>query len=123
MVRHTHQDFLLEVTGPDIPEGTDQDPDLALIKDASQEKDLFDHEGYYRKMPLSYLDEHIDDCQDWNLLVNSLQGMDCLYLIDDRIVINPIMADYARVMNQQYVRQFANDGIQAVIVSNKSQNP
>lgn len=119
MVRHTHQDFLQDVMGTYIPDSPDQELELALIKDASQEKDLFDYGGFYRKMPLSYLDEHIDDLQDWDLMVSSLRGIDCLYLIDDRGVINPIMADYARVVNKQYVLRFASDGIRAVIVVDK----
>lgn len=122
MVKHTHQDFLHDVSDADVPELANsrqsQVPELAFIRDASQEKDLFDYEGYFRKMSLSYLDEHIDDREDWNLMVGPLRGINCLYLIDDRIVINPIMADYARMKNCQYLRQFARDGVCAVIVSN-----
>ncbi|MCR4664891.1 MAG: hypothetical protein K5660_05950 [Paludibacteraceae bacterium] len=118
MVGHTHQDFL---TG-DLTDGTeDITPhaiDLSQIKDISYERELFDFSSrYVRKVRLSYLDEHIDDLKDWKNFVRPLAGLDCLYLVNDRTVSNPIMRDYADAMNLRYVAMLRKYGILAVIAT------
>ena len=118
MVGHTHQDFLTD----DLLAGTeDASPHavaLARIKDISQERELFDFSSsYVRKVELSYLDEHIDNLSDWKDFVRPLAGLDCLYLVDDRTVLNPIMRDYASTINRKYVAMFRKCGIHAVIAT------
>lgn len=120
MVRHLHQDFLPEKAEPigrefDVPVSS---ASLGMIRPCFEEKDLFDTPAsYLRKASLSYLDEHIGTQTEWQCFCASLRGVTCLYLIDDRVTINPIMDEFAKCKTRQYVRQLAIDGIPSSVVS------
>lgn len=123
MVGHTHQDFLIyedSVVHTDI---TPRAVDLSLIKDYSFKYELFDlPDCYVRKASLSFMDEFIDNENDWRNFVKPLTGINCLYLVDDRQITNGIMEIYARQLNQKYIAQLEKDGIPAVIaIQNKKQ--
>lgn len=117
MVGHTHQDFLpWPTSGESTPEIGAQ-IDLSNIKDFREPHELFDFpKRYFRKVNASFMDEHIDDIGDWKRLINSIDGIDRLYIIDDRNVSNPIMSAYANEMNRRYLSQLSADGIHAIIV-------
>ena len=86
--------------------------DLAAVKEHCEPPCLFDTPGhFFRKVSISYLDEYIDDKDDWDSFVKPLAEIDCLYLIDDRAVTNPIMKRYAQLKNRQYLQQLHEDGI------------
>lgn len=121
MVRHTHQDFLhrLSIDSKSL----DDEPqsacfhDLGSVEEHSEPPCLFDTPGnFFRKVSISYLDEYIDDKKDWDAFTKPLAGIDCLYLIDDREISNPIMKRYAQLKNRQYLLQLQKDGIFGRIV-------
>ena len=62
------------------------------------------------------MDEHIDDIGDWRQFINSIAGIDLLYIINDRSISNPIMSAYADEQNRRYLTQLDADGINAIIV-------
>ena len=116
MVRHIHQDFLSEDNLDNIvlPYCLD---DISNVKSHSIPKDLFDIPGkYHRKVNLSFLDMQISTQDEWICFCNTLRDIDCLYLIDDRIIVSPIMADYAALKTKQYATHFAHDNIPIKIV-------
>lgn len=79
--------------------------------------DLFDRPGAcQRRIDLSWLDENIDDDEDWNRLTKRLMGIDCLCLVDDRVYINKIMREYGHELNMRYVENLRQSGILAQIV-------
>ena len=124
MVRHTHQDFLHRLSNDteslDINHFSVCFRDLESVKEHSEPPCLFDTPGdFFRKVSISYLDEYIDDKEDWDSFVKPLAGIDCLYLIDDRDVTNPIMKRYAQFKNQQYLRQLQEDGICGKLVQTR----
>lgn len=116
MVGHTHLDFLPEAN---IEYNNDTESiDISSIKDFRVERDLFDVQGsFYRKVALSYLDEHIDDLKDWLRFTNPLLGIDLLYLVNDRDIINPIMKAYANDLNRRYLTKLKFDGIPATVIN------
>ena len=90
--------------------------DLSEIKDFSVERDLFDMPGnYFRKVSISYLDEHIDDLADWNHF-SLLMGVDYLYLINDRNISNPTMREFGNNRNQRYLSMLRLANINGKIV-------
>ena len=122
MVRHTHQDYLLNGTGGgrplplpiSMPESA-----LAAIRDFDTPKDLFDFSptGYTRKIPLSSLDHDMDDRDDWECFVSRAEGIDRLLLLDDRAAINnPIILDFDTFTKQRYLAALEARGIHAAIV-------
>ena len=118
MVGHTHQDFLTS----DLTDGTEDISlhavDLSQIKDISCERELFDVPSrYVRKTQLSHLDEHLDRLSDWEDFVRPLTGLDCLYLVNDRSISNPIMCEYANSLDRRYIAMFKKYGILAVIAT------
>jgi len=117
MVGHTHQDFLPEAdTDVETPDAFNH-VDVSKVRHFIMERELFDTAGnYFRKVPLSYLDEHIDDIADWKRFVGPLSGLNCLFLIDDRTIRNPIMREYGRTQNQRYLLKLKQDNIPAKIV-------
>lgn len=117
MVGHTHQDFLPRPTPEKSPPEIDEKVDLSNIKDFREPHELFDFpKGYFRKVNISFIDEHIDDIGDWKQFINSIVGIDRLYIINDRKISNPIMSAYANELNHRYLSQLRTDGIQATIV-------
>lgn len=121
MVRHTHQDFLPEIESDGDIESVAhiscEQIESAEVRLFTEEVDLFDLNGRCsRKVPLSYLDTFIDDQSDWNRFLAPLHAVNVLYLIDDRIIINPIMHEYAAVKNEQYVKMLQREGITGVVV-------
>ena len=121
MVRHTHQDFLHRLSSDSESLDNKHLPvcfhDLESVKKHCEPPCLFDTpENFFRKVSVSYLDEHIYDKKEWDSFVKPLTGIDCLYLIDDRDVSNPIMKRYALLKNQQYLRQLQEDGIYGKLV-------
>lgn len=122
MVGHTHQDFLSNEPIDDVDDVTVHAVDLSRIKDAAHERELFDtSSNYIRKVQLSFLDEHIDDMSDWEKFVRPLAGLNCLYLVDDRTILNPIMRDFADCVNRRYVAMLKKCGIPAMLTKPKSQ--
>lgn len=116
MVGHTHHDYLNETTGDENAIRT-YTLDLAQIKDFTEERELFDTSGnYFRKVNLSYLDEHLDDINDWHAFISRLVDIDCLYIINDRLVSNQIMRDYGEELNLKYIARLKQDGIKSVII-------
>lgn len=117
MVGHTHQDFLPRPTSGESPAEIGSQIDLSNIKDFREPHELFDFpKGYFRKVNASFMDEHMDDLEDWKQFVNSIVGIDRLYIINDRNVSNPIMSAYANELNLRYLSQLRADGIHAIIV-------
>lgn len=117
MVGHTHQDYLLEVNVDTAFTDVYERVDVSQIKEFSEGMGLFDTPGgYFRKVGLSYLDEHLDSLCDWNRFVRLIKGVDCLFLIDDRVYRNPIMRCYGRKLNQRYVSKLREDNIPAKVV-------
>ena len=117
MVGHTHQDFLqrVDVNAP-VPEAVEH-LDLSDLKDFREPLELFDYPtGYRRKINISYMDEHLDDIDDWKQFVDPLRGINRLYIVNDRSVSNPIMSAYAEELNHRYLSQLSTDGIHAIIV-------
>ena len=118
MVGHTHQDFLPAPDGRTVQLDMYDKINLSEIKNFTQEIDLFDLPGKcFRKVNLSYLDEHIDNLADWNLFIKPLTGVDCLYLVNDRHTCNPIMRDFGNSQNLRYLSKLRRDNIPAVIVN------
>jgi len=117
MVGHTHQDFLpRSIFGESLPE-IDAQIDLSDMKDFREPHELFDFpKCYFRKVNASFMDEHIDDIGDWKQFINSIVGIDRLYIINDRNVSNPIMSAYANELNRRYLSQLSADGIHAIVV-------
>ena len=116
MVRHTHQDFLPRSIVKRLSHAF-ENIDLSGVKDFRDPPDLFDYaQGYYRKISISFLDEKIDDLEDWRRFINPLHGIDRLYLVNDRHISNPIMSAYAEAVNSRYLSKFKEDGISAAIV-------
>ena len=60
-----------------------------------------------------------NDKKEWDSFVKPLAGIDCLYLIDDRDVSNPIMKRYALLKNQQYLLKLQEDGICGKLVQTR----
>ena len=117
MVGHTHQDFLPAPDGRTVQLDMYDKINLSEIKNFTQEIDLFDLPGKcFRKVNVSYLDEYIDDLSDWNHFIKPLIGVDCLYLVDDRPVRNPIMREFGKTRNLQYLSKLQHDNIPALIV-------
>ena len=118
MVGHTHQDYLpRSATYGSTSQGNIQ-IDLSCIKNFTEPYELFDCPGrYFRKVSVSYLDEVLDDLGDWHRFTCALTGIDMLYIIDDRTIINPIMSAYANELNSRYIAMLQSDGIPASIVS------
>lgn len=120
MVKRTHQDFLPDLSpeeNADAPVIVSCDDDVSTVRTHLLPKDLFDTDGAYkRKVNISYLDAKISTRRDWDGLCKSVRHVDCLYLIDDRIVVNPITEDFARMKTLQYVRRFSEDNIPVKIV-------
>lgn len=117
MVGHTHQDFLSALDSPTVATNKYGQVNLLEIKDFTNELDLFDIPGKcFRKVNVSYLDEYIDDLSDWNHFIKPLIGVDCLYLVDDRPVRNPIMREFGKNRNLQYLSKLQRDNIPALIV-------
>ena len=117
MVGHTHQDFLSALDNPTVATNKYGQINLSEIKDFNNELDLFDIPGKcFRKVNVSYLDEYIDDLSDWNHFIKPLFGVDCLYLVDDRPVRNPIMREFGKTRNLQYLSKLQHDNIPALIV-------
>ena len=118
MVGHTHQDFLgaTDIL-PGLPDKYGA-TDLSDIKEFDEEFELFDIPGKrFRKVSISYLDEHLDGIDDWNRFIRPLIGIDCLFLVNDRDVSNPIMREFANNRNQRYLSQLNHDKIPALIVT------
>ena len=123
MVRHLHQGFL-----PEKAESIGKEFDTP-VSSASLElvrpcfEALVDTSAsYIRKVSLSYLDEHIGTQSEWRCFCDSLRGVTCLYLIDDRVTINPVMDESAKYKTRQYIRQLAIDGIPSKVASLRRQN-
>ena len=117
MVGHTHHDFLPPADVPDFATREASCVQLSKVKDFRDAESLFDLAGdYTRKVNLSYLDEHLDDIHDWNDFVRPLSGLGCLYIVNDRMTINPIMREYGEELTRRYLSRLKEDGIHAVIV-------
>ena len=122
MVGHTHQDFLSRAISSETNTEFGTGIDLTDIKDFREPLGLFDLPlGFYRKVNITYLDEQLDDIDDWRRFINSLRGIDRLYIIDDRNTINPIMNAYADELNRRYLFQLNADNIPATIISHERQ--
>ena len=122
MVGHTHQDFLSPEPVDFVDKYESYQTVPSQIKDIREVRELFDTPGhYFRKVNLSYLDEHIDNPSDWNRLVKPLQGIDCLFIMNDRIVTNAIMQAFAANRDRRYLAKFRQDGIPARIVAPSKQ--
>jgi hypothetical protein len=117
MVGHTHHDFLPHAGINDFATHEASRVCLSKIKDFREAECLFDlSDGYKRKVNLSYLDEHLDDVRDWNEFIRPLSGIDCLYIVNDRTTINPIMREYGKELTRRYLSRLKEDGIHAEIV-------
>ena len=122
MVRHTHQDYLLNGTGGGRPLPLPISmPESALdaVRDVDTPKDLFDFgvDGYIRKIPLSSLDRDMDDEDVWECFVSRVEGADSLLLLDDRAASdNPIVRDFDTFTKQRYLAALEARGIHATIV-------
>ena len=124
MVGHTHQDFLSPEPVGFVDRSESYSTVPSQIKDIREARELFDTPGhYFRKVNLSYLDERIDSPSDWDRLVKPLQGIDCLFIMNDRIVTNTIMQAFAANRNRRYLAKFRQDGIPALIVDPCQQPP
>lgn len=122
MVGHTHQDFLQAFDSTTTPIYEQSPVDLSEIKEFDNELNLFDISGkQFRKVPLSFLDERIDSLFDWNQFIAPLKGLDCLFLINDRCVENPVMRKFAARLNERYLAKLHHDNINARIVIHKPQ--
>ena len=120
MVGHTHQDFLPRPTSGESPPEIGAQIDLSDIRDFREPHDLFDFpKGYMRKINASFMDEYIDDIDDWKLFLNSIREIDQLYIINDRNISNPIMSAYANELDRRYLSKLKDDGIHAIIVDTK----
>lgn len=117
MVGHTHQDFLSDEISDVALSLKHGGIDLLNIKDFTNEIDLFDVPGkYFRKISISFIDEYIDNLSDWDRWFHNLIGIDCLYLINDRPISNPIMHNYGQVLNKRYLSKLHKYGIPATII-------
>ncbi len=117
MVRHTHHDYLDDATDGHFVAVCHGGTDLTAVKDFSNERELFDVKGcYFRKVNISYLDEHLDDITDWRAFTAKLVDVDCLYIINDRKTINQIMHEYGEELNHKYLSRLNRDGIRCVII-------
>ncbi len=117
MVGHTHQDFLSEEKTDIALPLKHGEIDLSNIKDFTNEIDLFDVPGkYFRKISISFIDEYIDNLSDWDQWFHHLIGIDCLYLINDRPISNPIMHNYGQELNKKYLSKLHKYGIPATII-------
>ena len=117
MVGHTHHDFLPPADVPDFATREASCVQLSKVKDFRDAESLFDLAGdYTRKVNLSYLDEHLDDIHDWNDFVRPLSSLDCLYIVNDRTTINPIMREYGEELTRRYLSRLKEDGIPTILV-------
>ncbi len=117
MVGHTHHDFLPRDGIDDFAAHEASRIWLSDIRDFKEAEGLFDLAGgYMRKVNLSYLDEHLDDIHDWNDFIRPLTGIDCLYVVNDRTTVNPIMREYGEELTRRYLSKLKEDGIHAVII-------
>lgn len=116
MVGHTHQDYLSDVNVDAAFTSAYEYVNVSEIREFCEAPDLFDVPGKcFRKVRLSYLDERLDSLCDWNRFVQLVKGVDCLFLIDDRIYLNPIMRDYGHELNRRYVSKLQQDNVPAKI--------
>lgn len=72
---------------------------------------LFDlNQRVIRKLPLNELDTMIDTEEDWNLFVESLNGIDQLVIERQETIDNPIIQAYRQATLQAYCYRLQESG-------------
>lgn len=75
-------------------------------------RNLFDALDYRRKIPLTFLDTNIDTHEDLKSIANSLQGVQALYIVDDRVDCECVFVKrHSEATKQAFIWQLENMGI------------
>jgi len=109
---YTYQKFLIEsdVVPMDLEKITVDRDDT--VPSYEVEENIFDLNGYCRKVKLSTLDSLIDTEKDFENFVKQIQYVDCLYIEDDRSKSeNPIYQAFSRSLQQKLVQKFMDRNI------------
>lgn len=88
------------------------------VPDCGLEYNIFDFNGYFRKIALSTLDSRIDTEKDFNNFLNKIKDIDCLYIADDRPESeNPIYQAFSLSHKQKLVRIFLDKNIKVKMIA------
>ena len=75
-------------------------------------RELFDNLVYKRKIPLTYLDANVDSKKDLEKISSLLQGIQALYIVDDRMHSDSIFVKkHSEATKQAFIWQLENMGI------------
>ena len=123
MAKFYHQSFMSDYdNGPPLDIKTAQwtSKELESVRFLGEPRDLFDfHAPCQRKINLSHMDEYIDREKDWAQFLALLVEVDLLVLVDDRIIANPLMANYDKTSKLRLARALTAAGCQFLFVKSK----
>lgn len=109
---YTYQKFLVESNANDVnlEELTVDGP--KGIPSYELEENIFDQNGYFRKVALSTLDLLIDTEKDFENFFKRIQCVDRLYIEDDRPQSeNPIYKAFSQSQKQKLIKKFLDKNI------------
>ena len=109
---YTYQKFLVESNASDVnlEELTVDCP--KEIPTYKLEENIFDQNGYFRKVALSILDSSIDTEKDFDSFIKQIQYVDCIYVEDDRPKSeNPIYKAFSQSQKQKLIKKFLDKNI------------
>ena len=109
---YTYQKFLVESNANDvnleklIVECQEEIPSYEL------EENIFDQNGYFRKVALSTLDLLIDTEKNFEDFFKKIQYVECLYIEDDRPKSeNQIYKAFSQSQKQKFIKKFLDKNI------------
>ncbi len=84
--------------------------------DWTLERCLFDTDDYIRSISISEMDTNVDTENDFKIIVDKIKRVDCLYLINDRPVINnPVYQSFSELTLKEYIYFFNKYAIKCKI--------
>lgn len=109
---YTYQKFLVESSANDVNLEKLTVECLEEIPSYELEENIFDQNGYFRKVALGTLDLLIDTEKDFENFFKKIQYVDRLYIEDDRPQSeNPIYKAFSQSQKQKLIKKFLDKNI------------